>query len=88
LPNGAEVHHVNGSKDSGPLVICQDRSYHLLLHQRTRAFLSCGSVDWLRCPYCKKYDDPKNMYVRNGHGRHKKCQAEYETLRLHKRNVK
>lgn len=37
LPPGVEVHHADGSKaDDAPLVICQDRAYHMLLHQRMR----------------------------------------------------
>lgn len=35
LPKGAEVHHAGaGTRDDGPLVICQDRAYHQLLHKR------------------------------------------------------
>ena len=34
LPPKAVVHHANGSRDSGPLVICEDIAYHHLLHQR------------------------------------------------------
>ncbi len=40
LPKGAEVHHVNGRpRDNRPqnLVICQNRAYHLFLHERMRA---------------------------------------------------
>lgn len=37
LPRGAEVHHADGSmRDDAPLVICQDRAYHMLLHKRMR----------------------------------------------------
>lgn len=37
LPAGAEVHHADGTKaDDAPLVICQDRAYHMLLHKRMR----------------------------------------------------
>jgi hypothetical protein len=37
LPPGAEVHHADGSvADDAPLVICQDRAYHMLLHKRMR----------------------------------------------------
>ncbi len=37
LPPKVVVHHVNETKDSGPLVICQDDNYHKLLHKRMRA---------------------------------------------------
>ena len=78
LPPGSVIHHANGTK-SGPLVICQDNVYHLFLHQRMRAFKDCGHSNWLKCSFCKQYDDPINMYVApNGHGIHRKCGAEYK----------
>jgi hypothetical protein len=44
LPSRAEVHHADGSKsDDGPLVICQDRAYHLLLHARMRVLKAGGN---------------------------------------------
>jgi hypothetical protein len=64
LPPGAVVHHANGTKNGGELVICQDQSYHLLLHSRMRALAASGHVGWLKCPFCKKYDDPKNLYTK------------------------
>lgn len=67
LKGTEEVHHWNENKqDNRPsnLVICPDRAYHLLLHQRTRAFDACGHADWLKCRECKTYDDPKNMRFR------------------------
>lgn len=79
-----EVHHVNEVKsDNRPenLVICPNRAYHMFLHRRADAYDSCGHVDWLKCPYCKQYDDPMNMAIRprgrNRPGqfqwRHSKC---------------
>jgi hypothetical protein len=59
LPAKAVIHH----HTSEQLVVCQDASYHKLLHQRTRAYKACGHAHWLKCPYCKKYDDLSNMYV-------------------------
>ena len=41
LPKGAQVHHMNGTKE-GPIVICQDAAYHKLLHVRMRALAACG----------------------------------------------
>lgn len=43
LPATAVVHHINGVKsDNRPqnLVICENESYHKLLHQRQRALLA------------------------------------------------
>ena len=66
LPDGAIIHHVNGIKDDncpGNLVVCQDRVYHHLLHQRQRAYAACGNPNWRKCYICKQYDDPKNLYL-------------------------
>lgn len=72
-----EVHHVNEIKsDNAPsnLVICQDRDYHQLLHQRRRALLTCGNANWRKCPYCKYYDDPQFMARRkSGQHYHLEC---------------
>lgn len=64
LPPRAEVHHVNEDKaDNVPpnLVLCPSRSYHCLLHQRTRALDGCGHASWRRCTFCKKWDAPENL---------------------------
>lgn len=64
LPSGVEVHHANanrGDNGGGNLVICPDRAYHQLIHQRMRALDACGHADWLKCTYCKRYDTPGNI---------------------------
>lgn len=90
LPLNAEVHHVNGIKNDnarGNHVICQDRGYHMLLHQRIRAFSACGHANWISCAYCKQYDSPDKMYVRKNisQGWHKKCHAANERRRINER---
>lgn len=81
LPLGAEVHHVNGLKNGGPLVVCQDHAYHHLLHKRTRAYQACGHVDWIKCPFCKKYDSADKL-VKVGTIRcHRNCRNEYRRER-------
>lgn len=82
LPEGAVVHHVNEDRgDNRPenLVICEDRAYHNLLHQRMRARAACGHCDWLKCQFCGEYDDPGRMYVRPDKraGHHRECLNDY-----------
>jgi hypothetical protein len=79
LPDGAVVHHHTPEQ----LVICQDQAYHMLLHQRQRALEACGHANWLKCPYCKKYDVLEKMYVRPNrlHGYHRSCHSTVEAKR-------
>lgn len=66
LSPGAVLHHINGNTHDNRndnLIICQDDTYHKLLHRRQRALKACGHADWRKCQYCKEYDDTKNMYV-------------------------
>ena len=65
LPKKAMVHHVDCNKENNKnsnLVVCQDRAYHNMLHRRMKALIECGHASWRKCRYCKKYDEPENMY--------------------------
>jgi hypothetical protein len=76
LPPGAVVHHVDGDRlNNSPanLVICPDDAYHLLIHQRQRALDACGHANWIKCPYCKKHDDPKNLHISRNNRYHRAC---------------
>lgn len=55
LPAGVEVHHVDGTKNPrSPLVICQDKAYHLLLHVRQRVLRAGGNPNTDKlCSRCK-----------------------------------
>lgn len=83
LPNGAVVHHHTPTD----LVICENQTYHMLIHQRTRAWEACGDADWLKCQYCKQYDDPKRLYLIGKQHFHQACQREYERNRRHKKII-
>lgn len=86
LPSKAVVHHVNEiCDDNRPvnLVICENDTYHKLLHQRARAIKACGHADWRKCQYCKNYGDTIEMYTRPS-GRdsyHRLCHAQYKRQR-------
>lgn len=79
LPKGTEVHHHTETQ----LVVCPDRAYHKLLHQRQKAFESCGNVHWRKCKFCKKYDDPEAMAEnkfkdsKQSSYHHRECEAKY-----------
>jgi hypothetical protein len=78
LPPGVVVHHHNHTVEQ--LVICQDQSYHLLLHKRTRALLACGHADWVKCWSCKEWSPVKLL---NANNQHPSCNREYQ--RNHKK---
>ena len=62
------VHHRDGDpKNNLPsnLMLCTDQAAHLLQHAKERALEACGNSKFMKCPYCKKYDNPLNMRVRN-----------------------
>ena len=80
LPSAAVVHHVDGDNKNNShanLVICNDQSYHMLIHTRTRAHDECGHASWRKCPICKQYDDPSIMKKNGKSYRHAACIAEY-----------
>ena len=77
LPKGAEVHHHGKRDDNTQIVICQDRAYHMLLHQRMRALEACGHAGWRKCNYCKQYDKPENLYIKGSLVCHMACNVVY-----------
>ncbi len=82
LPLKAVVHHHTPQQ----LVVCQNDTYHKLLHQRQRAYKACGYASWRKCKICKKYDSPDNLYINGKHRHvfHRNCAAEYCYNRKHK----
>lgn len=64
LPAGAVVHHADQNrKNNVPsnLVICPDRAYHVLVHQRLRALLESGDANNFRCRHCGGYEHQDGM---------------------------
>jgi hypothetical protein len=83
--SGAENPNWKGGRrtnDQG-YVLIRDRD-HMLCHVRLRAYLTCGNANWLKCPYCKEYDDPENLHINGRAHYHTSCQTEYERKRREK----
>lgn len=78
IPFGSSkiLHHHAG----GEPIVCEDAREHGRLEREKRVIEADGKV---KCKYCKKYDDPKNLVVRIYDGRptatgyHKECRRLY-----------
>lgn len=84
MPRGALIHHVDGNPSNnahGNLVVCQDQTYHLLLHQRTRALRATGNANARKCPFCKRWDSPDNMKPWGRCMHHDSCRVAYDARR-------
>lgn len=88
IPKGALVHHMNDDPSNDTpdnLAIFPSNTYHRLIHRRMAAQAACGNPDWMKCLYCKQWDDPKNMFVWRsvkhhrigGNPKHRACEAKY-----------
>lgn len=84
VPDYADVHHVNGDKtDNRPqnLVVCS-RSYHQILHKRTKALEETGDPNSVRCWLCHRWGGREQLSVpENGSPYHKDCAARYVRMR-------
>lgn len=89
LPPNAVVHHFDGGKNGGQLVICQDRAYHALLHVRQRAYEATGNPDKRHCANCKEFDDIFNLISHPSNPQrfiHRNCNYKYTSLAREKNN--
>jgi len=80
IPLFAEIHHVDGNPGNNKpsnLVLCEDASYHKLLHVRTEAFLACKNANWKICWICKTYDKPENLKKNRRGFVHTECFRQY-----------
>ena len=84
LPIKAEIHHLNGKRYDNKnqnLIVCENRSYHMVLHYREKAFKTCGHAHWRKCKHCQKYDLPENLYIYMWHVHHRSCENKYQKER-------
>lgn len=75
LPPKCVVHHVdeNCRNDKNTnLVVCQDDTYHKLIHKRLRAFKACGHPEYEKCSRCNKWLNPSCFYRRTDNNK-KSC---------------
>jgi hypothetical protein len=86
LPPNAVIHHINHDRTDNRqenLVICEDNSYHHLLHHREKALKACGHSNYYMCRFCKTWDDPNNMIhvAINYSYYHRNCRNKYRRER-------
>ena len=78
------VHHKDGNKLNNSLDNLEvlSKYEHQRVHAEERALEECGNSSYMRCPYCKEYDNPDNMYVRKTQYQawHRECAAAYKRV--------
>lgn len=89
LPEEAVIHHIDGNTwnmENSNLVICENDSYHKVLHLREKALKECGNANLYKCVYCKKYDKKENMIYNSRpitlSFAHKECKINYKRARV------
>jgi hypothetical protein len=81
------VHHIDYDKhnnENNNLVICPDKSYHMLLHIRTDALNKTGDANKRKCHFCQRHDDIANMHKAKNRTEsyfHNECAKDYQTIR-------
>ena len=70
LPPSAVVHHWGELSEHGKLVICEDQSYHMLLHARERVLRAGGNPNTQRiCSTCRLVKAHSGFYLRKSGAR-------------------
>uniref|UniRef100_A0A6M3LBL2 Putative HNH endonuclease n=1 Tax=viral metagenome TaxID=1070528 RepID=A0A6M3LBL2_9ZZZZ len=85
------IHHIDeDSMNDSPsnFVVCENQAYHNFIHKRKRAYDACGNVNWLKCPFCKEYDNPDNLHIKGAMHYHNRCANEYNKIRYRKKVLK
>jgi len=88
--SGAVVHHADedrGNNKNANLVICEDHTYHMLIHKRKRAYEATGNATSVKCSHCQRWGMTGVGDMRtkaNGRSYHKICNAIYEDARRKK----
>ena len=79
------VHHIDGNKyNNSPENLQVLSKYdHQKVHAQQDALAACGDSLKMKCPYCKEYDFPSNMYVRKTSYQawHRECANEYKAVK-------
>lgn len=79
-----QIHHYAEMDNDNKIVICEDSSYHNLLHKRLRAYRATGNPKAIFCRFCKQYDDIKNLKIYNKSAQHPACANRYAIKRRKK----
>jgi len=87
------VHHfdeIPGNNKKDNLVACENENYHRIIHQRLRAYKSCGHANWKKCYICKEYDAPSKIKTpagRNRSGFHPECRKNFYRKRAKENGI-
>lgn len=94
LPPGAQVHHVDGDRRNNRnqnLVVCQDQTYHRLLHHRTAVVRAGGNPNTDKlCGLCHAVKPLTDFNIDNANkctGRHYACRECERVRRLRDRSA-
>ena len=92
MPEDSQSHHFNENRSDnsrGNIILCENLSYHKILHKRLRAFKACGHAHWRKCYACQKYDDPSNLHIGKENAYHREClRKKYREEENHEEGIK